>query len=156
MFVGDGPPRRSVNRPWDWSLPSSPYWPNNIDYVNDSLRTPSDRHCLQIREFVNRFDESHMSEGEPRFYCPCAECWFPIAHRCRSTALTMPVRPAHVPPRGWFPWDWVFRNNFPNDRVYVNGDTTVGRVPIPAKQSTLTWCSINSRTRHTEWSTQSR
>ena len=143
MFVGDGPPRRSIHRPWDWSLLSRPYLPNALDYCNELLKTRTDKQCLQIRGFVDRFEEPHLSEGEARFCCFCTDSWLATPHRCRSTALTLPAQPACIPPRGWLPWDWICRDIFPNDRDYVNDTIMVRRTANPTEMSMLILCSIN-------------
>lgn len=119
MFVGDGPPRHSIHRPWDGSLPSAPLMRTEFESYNEGPQARFDSRHVQSRAFTGRYEEPHLTQGETRFYCFCTEDWLAFPHKCHLTAFTRPIEPARVPPRGWLPYSWTFRDNVVTERNYL-------------------------------------
>ena len=129
MFVGDGPPRRSIHRPWDGSLPASTSGGSTGFEIGSSPPCAylDDLH-VQPLVMVDRSSDAHLGDGESRFYCFCIRNWRAYPHRCPVSSV-WPVPPAVVPPRGWIPGDWVCRDAPVKDKAYL-GDEQMVRLSL--------------------------
>lgn len=133
MFVGDGPPRHSIHRPWDCSLPSTPQKIDFLNYCNQPPHSLFDNWHLQPRAFVDRFGDVGASEGKTMYFCFCVQGWRQWRHRCPLASFEMPLRLAIFTPRRWYPCDWVSRSIVVVDRDYL-GDVDMVHRPFPEMQ----------------------
>ena len=125
MFVGDGPPRRSIHRPWDGSLPSATDRLTWFELASSPPCAFLDNLHVQPMVMVDRFERAVLTGGESRFYCFCIQTWGAFPHRCSSN-LGWPVPSGVVPPRGWVPGDWVRRDIPVKDKGYLGNAQMVG------------------------------
>ena len=122
MFVGDGPPRRSIHRPWNGSLPSTIYNSSESEYVSHLPSTMYDYRHLQPGAFANRHEKTYLSQGQTRFYCFCRKCWLAYYHRCPMSSHELQfgeLRPPVVRPRTMLPGSWIYRGNVVKDKDYI-------------------------------------
>ena len=125
MFVGDGPPRRSVHRPRDRSLPSATGRLTWLDFDSAPPCAYLDDLHVQPLVLVDTVLNAHLSEGESRFFCFCIQTWVAFPHRCPSVFF-WPLPSAVVPPRGWLPGDWICRDIPVKDKGYLGDEQMAG------------------------------
>ena len=130
MFVGDGPPRHSIHRPWDGSLPSAPQTFTFINHCNQPPHSLFDNWHLQSRAFVDRFGDVMASEGKTMYFCFCVQGWRQWRHRCPPASFEMPLQLRIFTPIRRYPCDWVSRSIAVVDREYL-GDVGYGASPFP-------------------------
>ena len=119
MFVGDGPPRRSIYRPWDGTLPSAPFRLTEFGLRNLGPQVIDDERHIQPQSFTSRYIEPHLSEGETRFYCFCTDSWLAFPHKCWTTSFELLPSMGRIPPRYFLSPQWVCRENKVKDRQYL-------------------------------------
>ena len=136
MFVSDGPPRRSIHRPWNRSLPSATGHSTWFEIGSSPPCAYLDDVHVQPLYFADRFLDAHLSEGESRFFCFCIKAWGAYPHRCPFNRL-WPVPTAVVPPRFWVPGDWVCRDSPIKDKGYLGDRQVVGLRCCWASESLL-------------------
>ena len=130
QFVGDGPPRRSIHRPWDRSLPSMPDMSTWSNICNQDCYQDSDDQHLQSRAFAGRFGNVQISRSENQFFCFCRETWRQLPHRCWSTSYEKPSQPLCIYPRHWLPRTWIYRDNPINEMNYLDDLGMVAILPL--------------------------
>ncbi|KAL8797036.1 MAG: hypothetical protein Q9195_000807 [Heterodermia aff. obscurata] len=121
LFVGDGPPRRSIHRPWDGSLPSAPSPSPGLEIGSAPPCAFLDDIHVQPMVMVDRYLDAQFRDGDSRFFCFCIQVWRAGPHRC-PPGLVWPVVPLVVPPKGGVPVGWVWRDIPVKDTGYVDDE----------------------------------
>lgn len=123
MIVGDGHPRRRLERPDD-TFPAQSYEPNFYECRNFPAHLLDDfDHIQPVASFTALHEDAHLfGPGITLFYCTCVNRWTTHQHNCVMPPDT-PLGPlGPVVPLDWIRQEWVYRDISAGDLSYLENN----------------------------------